>query len=381
MVSMVAASVHPISPKHLVRARFSYALWGLLLCVTLAHLLALQWVGGAAPLALQTMPEPVFARVLLPHTPPEPQVPVSTERPAPPAKPAPRATVSAASPAPAPATAPTTDPTAEPTPEPLAEPDAQALATPGTEPAADLANAPPPPPATAQKSPPVDPWPPSTRLTYALIGNFRGDIFGNAKMQWLRQDDRYQVQMDIRLAVFFQLKLTSQGQVTGAGLLPSRYEEVSPRRRSQVSIEGQQVRLSDGQTLPAPEGVQDTASQFMELAHRFSTGRDPLKVGSEVALWLARPNGVELRTFDIVTEEMLDTPKLGPLKTFRLKPRPLANQRGNIVVELWFAPSLQYLPVRVLVTQGDGNFVDLMVETVEQTTPDTAPNDSVQPKL
>ena len=62
---------------------------------------------------------------------------------------------------------------------------------------------------------------------------------------------------------------------------------------------------------------------------------------------------MELLTYDIVAEEMLDTPKLGPLQTFRLKPRPLANQRGNIVVELWFAPSLQYLPVRVLVTQGE----------------------------
>ena len=118
--------------------------------------------------------------------------------------------------------------------------------------------------------------------------------------------------------------------------------------------------------LPAPEGVQDTASQFLELAHRFATGRDPLKVGSEVALWLARPNGVELLTYDIVAEETLATAKLGPLQTFRLKPRPLANQRGNIVVELWFAPSLQYLPVRVLVTQGDGIFVDLLVETIEQ---------------
>jgi hypothetical protein len=33
---------------------------------------------------------------------------------------------------------------------------------------------------------------------------------------------------------------------------------------------------------------------------------------------------------------------------------------------MWFAPRLQYLPVRVKITLGDGNFVNLMVEKIEQ---------------
>ena len=48
-------------------------------------------------------------------------------------------------------------------------------------------------------------------------------------------------------------------------------------------------------------------------------------------------------------------------------PSPTHRPRGPVVAELWFAPSLQYLPVRVLITQGDGVFVDLIVEKIEQT--------------
>jgi hypothetical protein len=47
-------------------------------------------------------------------------------------------------------------------------------------------------------------------------------------------------------------------------------------------------------------------------------------------------------------------------------PRPVANPAGNITAELWFAPSLQYLPVRIKIHLGEGNFVDLMVEKIEQ---------------
>ena len=33
---------------------------------------------------------------------------------------------------------------------------------------------------------------------------------------------------------------------------------------------------------------------------------------------------------------------------------------------MWFAPSLQYLPVRIRVNMGESTYVDLMVEKIEQ---------------
>jgi hypothetical protein len=112
--------------------------------------------------------------------------------------------------------------------------------------------------------------------------------------------------------------------------------------------------------------VQDTASQFVELSHRFATGRDVLEVGRSVTVWLARPGAVDQWTYDIVEREMLRTPQLGVVEAFHLKPRPIANPRGNITVEMWFAPSLQYLPVRVKVVMGNEAWLDLLVDRIEQ---------------
>jgi hypothetical protein len=63
---------------------------------------------------------------------------------------------------------------------------------------------------------------------------------------------------------------------------------------------------------------------------------------------------------------VLDTTRLGAVEAFHLKPRPIANPRGNITAEMWFAPSLQYLPVRIRVNMGETAYVDLMVDQIEQ---------------
>ena len=46
--------------------------------------------------------------------------------------------------------------------------------------------------------------------------------------------------------------------------------------------------------------------------------------------------------------------------------RSIANPRGNITVEMWFAPSLQYLPVRIRVNMGEGTYLELTVVKIEQ---------------
>jgi hypothetical protein len=322
----------------------------LLLCVTLAHLLALRWAAGQAPVALHAMAEPVFARVVTPQAIPKARADKRAKGPPP--------TQVAAAPSAMPdrpttelgETAPMAEAPADTATETPTEPDIQA-----------------PVDSAAPAPAPKDPWPASTRLSYQIKGYYRGDFYGDAKVQWQRQDPRYQVQLDLRLALFIRLTLTSQGMITSTGLAPDIYEEVRPGRREQLTIVDQEIRLNDGKTTPKPEGVQDTASQFVELSHRFATGREVLKVGGEVSLWLARPNGVDLWTYDVVAEDTLQTPKLGAVQAFHLKPRPLANPRGPVMAEIWFAPSLQYLPVRILITQGDSTYVELIVEKIEQT--------------
>lgn len=308
----------------------------------------LVWIEQAMPVTATHMPEPIYGRVLTPEAAPAQSAPPST--------PAPVARSTAHSPLfkiPAPTPMPALAP---------AEPEALLPA-----PAIEIPIEPPPSTVPdAAPTPSSDRWPANTRLTYKLTGNYRGEVHGAAEVQWQREGDRYEAQLNIRLALVLNVKLVSQGTLAPDGLRPEVYQESFLTRNTRVTIDAQHVRLNDGRLLAKPEGVQDTASQFVELSHRFSTGRDPLVVGGVVPLWLARPRGLDLWTYDVVALDTLETPELGMVQAFHLKPRPIANPRGSTVADLWFAPSLQYLPVRVMVTLGDGNFVDLMVERIEQ---------------
>jgi hypothetical protein len=213
----------------------------------------------------------------------------------------------------------------------------------------------------------LDTWPPDTRLGYRLGGQFRsGELHGDARVQWLRQGSRYESRVDIDITLLASLVMTSQGEITPQGLLPKAYEEQRRSGRRGVLLEDETIALADGRRLPRPVGVQDTASQFVELSHRFMSGQDVLEVGRSVDLWMARPGGVDLWTYDIVDRELLELPRLGPVEAFHLKPRMIANPRGNITAEMWFAPSLQYLPVRIRVNMDESTYVDLMVEKIEQ---------------
>jgi hypothetical protein len=343
----------------------------LLGAVLLGHALVLQWLAWQAQerSALQLMAAPMFTRLLQPTVAPAP-VARAPARPAKSRKPSPRGAIQSVA-ASTPQQVTTT--TAAPEPEAVASEPAQATAsapaTPGVDAPAVTATASASAVATTTTTAEpsavlLDSWPADTRLSYRLGGFYRGELYGSARVQWQRASERYQTRIDIDLGLVSQV-MTSQGVVTAQGLAPGAYEETRVGKRRSATLQETTVTLADGRQLPRPEGVQDTASQFVELSHRFSSGQLPLEVGGSVTFWMVRPGGLDQWTYDIVDKEMLRTPRLGEVEAFHLKPRPVPNARGSILAEMWFAPALQYLPVRIRVTSGDA-WVDLVVDTIEQ---------------
>jgi len=353
------------------------------LAVLLAHLIALQWLDAQwlRPSVLKPLATPMMTRLLTqkaPEAAPPPATVAVAARP-PPRQRAPTKTLPAeATPTLADVTPPEPVQAAVAEPPPVAaavnpapaasvaaqEATAQVAVTPT--PAASVAAAPAQPASAAgNASAWLDAWPADTRLTYKLSGNFRGPLTGDARVQWLRAGERYEVKIDINISMLVGMVMTSQGRVMQQGLFPQAYEEVRGNRRALV-LGDAEVQFANGNKAPRPAGVQDTASQFVELTQMFASGRAPLQTGKAVSFWMARPGAVDFWTYDITEKVTLDTTGLGPVEAFHLKPRPLANPRGNITAEMWFAPTLQYLPVRIRINMGDATFVDLLVEKIEQ---------------
>jgi len=225
---------------------------------------------------------------------------------------------------------------------------------------------------SAQGSAPPFEWPASTRVSYVLTGNYRGEVSGQAQVEWIRLDDRYQVNLDLlvgpEFAPLITRRMTSEGSIAASGLVPARYDEDTQvvfreRRRISVGFEPDAVVLADGQRRERLEGVQDTASQFIQLTYLFSTRPELLRVGSTIAFPLALPRTMDRWTYDVVEEQSLVTP-FGRLQAFHLKPRPRGQRKANeLSAEMWIAPDLRYLPVRIRIEQDAATFIDLMIST------------------
>ncbi len=215
-------------------------------------------------------------------------------------------------------------------------------------------------------------WPPSTQLSYRLIGNYRGEVHGQAEVQWIRQGRRYQVHLDVSIgpgfAPLIARRMSSDGLIGPQGITPGRYDEdtrvlFSQRRRASLFFDGEHMRLADGRPQAQPAGVQDAASQFVQLSWLALTGREPLRPGHQIALPLALPRRLYDWRYEVVGEALLDTP-MGPLLTWHLRPLlpPGTRLGGDLRAEVWLAPGLQYLPVRLRIAQDEQTFVDLMLK-------------------
>lgn len=334
--------------------RWSVAL-GLVLLVSLAHLGVARW--AADQVAAFDLTAPSIQRIEVAYV----QEMVFTA-------PTPRPAAKVASPkrrvASRVAAAPSMPEESAPAPEP------EAAAKPDTEVEAEETAAAASAGASAASASDAFEWPSSTRLRYVLTGYVRGEVHGQAQVEWIRAGPLYQVHLDVQVGPSFaplaSRRMSSEGEITPEGLVPQRYEQETRLgfdgpSRAIVRFDGQQVWLTNGQTAQQLPGVQDTASQFVQLAYLFDREPQRLQVGATVEVALAMPRNVSLWVYDVVKEELLHTP-FGEVPSYHLKPRREPRAGGDLVTELWIAPQLRHLPIRFVIRQDAENFVDLMLD-------------------
>ncbi len=194
-------------------------------------------------------------------------------------------------------------------------------------------------------------------------------MLGDAQVEWVRVGTRYQVHVDIgvgaRFAPIITRRMSSEGELVGDSLRPSRYDEdtrvlLRPPRRVTILLGPDEIALPNGVKLPRAPDVQDAASQFIQLAAHFTTHPELLEAGNAIEILIVLRNRVGLFTYDVIGRDETATP-FGMLDTVHLKPRDIKDRGNVLTAEIWFAPQLRYLPVRIRIEQDPATYVDLVI--------------------
>ena len=360
----------PLTPIHSAPRR---ALWLLAALVSLVH----WWVLADGPLDLglkQATPTPLPANLVFNTR--------HIEVPAPPAStpaagfiqsarvrvkpPTTRTAAPAASPGPA--EAPSIMSAAPVLPEPAAAPlpVAPVNASPGQTDAQPQAQAPavpaaqPPVVATAQPAlaPSARSIPSSVRLTYKMTGLSRGlNYHANGELNWLREANRYESSMVVSAFLLGSRSMTSVGEVTADGLAPKRFGD---KARNELAAhfdadKGKITFSANRPELPWQRGAQDRLSVFFQLAGLLAGQAGAVPTGTRIAIYTVGPRDADTWTFVIEDIEKLSLP-MGEIQALRLTREP--KREFDQKIEAWFAPSMTYWPVRIKITQSNGDFVD-----------------------
>ena len=208
--------------------------------------------------------------------------------------------------------------------------------------------------------------PASVNLQFKVTGSSKGlNYFANAQLAWLNSGSHYDAAMKVSAFLIGSRSMTSVGLIKSSGLAPTRFAD---KFKSEMAahFEGDKGKITFSANSPdAPwiEGAQDRVSVFIQLGGMLAGNPNDFPIGSSIAIYTAGPRDADVWTFKVEAEEKLQLPA-GDMTTLRLTRTP--RREYDQKIEIWYAPSLGYLPVRNRITQSNGDFVDQQLTEVRK---------------
>ena len=195
-------------------------------------------------------------------------------------------------------------------------------------------------------------------MKYNVVGQVKNLTYqATSELLWQTSGDNYEVVSKVSAFLIGSRSWTSVGKLTAAGLAPTRFSDKFKNEQA-AHFEADKGKITFSANTPSVTwmpGAQDRVSVFIQAGAVLAAQPQAYPAGTAISFVTIGPRDADNWTFVVESEEMLKVidSQLPALKLNR-KPRKEFDQR----VEVWFAPSLGYLPVRIRVTNPNGDFVD-----------------------
>lgn len=209
----------------------------------------------------------------------------------------------------------------------------------------------------AVKLPPTQP-PASTRLLYDVTGSVKGIAYqAKGTLDWTVANGRYDARMEMRVMLLGSRSQTSTGRVGPSGLMPERFADKSrSEKAAHFDTAQQRIRFSsNAPEVPLQAGAQDRLSLFMQIAGLLQARPQAYAAGQTIDMQVAGTGDAPVWRFQVGEESTIQLPA-GEFKVRHLVRQP--RKEFDSTVEMWLAPRLNHLPVRLRVTQSNGDVAD-----------------------
>lgn len=226
---------------------------------------------------------------------------------------------------------------------------------------------PPPPPPEAPPPAPAAPitLPGSVRLLYDVSGQVKKmDYTARSELKWLQDGASYDLRFEVSLFLVGSRVQTSRGTLNALGLAPLRFsDKTRSERAAHFDYDKGRVTFSansaDAALVP---GAQDRLSVFIQLGAMLAGNPDAYPAGTTIARQTVGPRDSEQWEAVVVGNEPLriQGEEISTVKLMRAPAKEFDSK-----VELWYAPSMGYLPVRIRLTQANGDFADMQLRATE----------------
>ncbi|MBU6223768.1 MAG: DUF3108 domain-containing protein [Burkholderiales bacterium] len=208
--------------------------------------------------------------------------------------------------------------------------------------------------------------PDSVLLKYQVLGMSKQMNYSAwAEFSWQQDGQRYDSKLEVGAFLLGSRSQTSQGTLGVEGLMPQRFGD---KYRSEVASHFQRDKGVISFSTNAPEapllkGAQDRLSVVMQIAALLSADPERYPVGTLLSFQTVATRDAEVWLFLVEKSETLQLP-YGEVPTIKINRKP--RKEFDQAIELWFAPSIDYLPVRLRVTNANGDFVDQQLRKLEK---------------
>jgi hypothetical protein len=202
--------------------------------------------------------------------------------------------------------------------------------------------------------------PPSGELQYDTFYNGVRNQPGT--IHWSSDGKTYDMVVSLPVPFIGSFTYSSHGHIDAFGLAPDQYVEKRGHRPEDVSIFNrttkQIVFTRTPASLPLSDGAQDRFSMVMQLASLVRGNPDAYKPGVTRQFFVIDNDSGEIWPVETIGDETIRTQDgYVSARHFMRLPRHAGDLRR---IDVWLAPSLGWLPARLVQTEPNGTEVELL---------------------